>query len=60
MRMSIDPVKKRQNLNPIVRDVTWYRLERDILAASETQGSVMESGGFKNTGGGRRKGGNFM
>ena len=41
----------------MVRDVTWYRLDKDILAASDTQGSVMESGGFRNTGGARRTGG---
>ena len=59
LRLSIDPVKNRAKLNPIVRDVTWYRLEKDILAASETQGSVMESGAFGNTGRGKRSGGNF-
>ena len=41
----------------MIRDVTWYRLDKDIMAASDTQGSVMESGGFRNTGGARRTGG---
>ena len=47
LRLSIDAGKPRIKLNPMIRDVTWYRLEKDILAASDTQGSVMESGGFK-------------
>ena len=57
LRMSIDINRGRAKLNPLVKDVTWYRLEKDILAASDTQGSVVESGGFRNTGGARRTGG---
>ena len=57
LRLSIDPVRGRQKLNPMIRDVTQHRLEKDMLAASDTQGSVMESGGFRNTGGARRTGG---
>ena len=55
LRLSIDPAKGRVKLNPMIRDVTWYRLEKDILAASDTQGSVMESGGFKGPAGGGRR-----
>ena len=42
----------------MIRDIPWYRLEKDILAQSDTQGSVLDSGGgFRNTGGARRTGG---
>ena len=59
IRLSIDPTRNRGKINPLVRDCTWYRLDKDLLAASDTQGSVMESGGFRQTGGARRTGGAF-
>jgi hypothetical protein len=36
IRLSIDPTRNRGKINPLIRDCTWYRLDKDLLAASDT------------------------
>ena len=51
MRRSYDPCKKRETHNTVIKDVAMHRLEKDIMAASQSD-SMMGTGNFRRTGGG--------
>ena len=54
IRRSLDPVKKREVVNTVVKDVAQHRLEKDIMAQSVTD-SLAGTNAFRKTGG--RRGG---
>ena len=41
LRQSFDPFKKRQAVNTRIKDVTEHRLEKDIMAGSISDGSIL-------------------